>query len=98
VFAVVHKHKLDRKRIILSTSISAVWVMNGAHPYSISQHEIALLGSCGHTFFSCHTAFWIGVSQLVILSCLNGNAQLPSVSGIKALRAIPVANRDWLAP
>ncbi|WP_143289359.1 hypothetical protein, partial [Brunnivagina elsteri] len=72
--------------------------MNGAHPcecagtessvrqlrYSISQHEIALDGNCGHTFLSCHTAFWIGVSQLVILSCLNGNAQLPSASGIKA--------------
>jgi hypothetical protein len=59
-------------------------MMNGAHPYSISQHEIALLGNCGHTFLSCHTAFWIGVSQLVILSCLKGNAQLPSASGIKA--------------
>ena len=80
----VQRHKFERKRIILSTSIFAVLITNGAQPYSMSQQEIALLGRCGDTCLSCHTALSIGFSQLVIRSCLNGNAQLPSDSGIKA--------------
>jgi len=37
-----------------------------------------------HTFFSCSTALSMGLEELVIRSCLSGNAQLPESSGIHA--------------
>jgi hypothetical protein len=69
----------------LSALMSAVFKINGAHPYSLSHKEIGLEGKNLHTCLSCHTALAIGLSQLVILSCLKGNAQLPQSSGIQAI-------------
>lgn len=54
-----------------------------------SQTEMGLLGRCSHTCFNCQTAFSIGFSQLVIRSCLKGNAQLPESSGIQAIVLYP---------
>lgn len=65
--------------------MSAVLITNGAQPYSMSHNVIGLDGKYWHTCLSCHTALSMGFSQLVIRSCLSGNAQLPSVSGIQAI-------------
>ncbi|MDZ8033036.1 MULTISPECIES: hypothetical protein [unclassified Nostoc] len=75
--------------LLLSVAISDVFRINGAQPYSLSQTEIGLEGISSHTFFSCPTAFSIGLSQLVIRSCLKGSAQLPESSGIQAIVLYP---------
>ncbi|PAX58325.1 hypothetical protein [Brunnivagina elsteri] len=71
--------------------MSAVLVMNGAHPYSISQHEIALHGSCGHTFLSCHTAFSIGVSQLVTCPKTNLCSLDQALTSLRAVLPITLS-------
>ena len=80
-----HKHRFERKRINLSAGILAVFNTNGAHPYSLSHNDIGLVAKNLHTCLNCHTALWIGLSHPVILSCLNGKAQLPESSGIQAI-------------
>lgn len=41
-----HKHKLERSRISLSALMSAVFITNGAHPYSLSHNVIGRDGKC----------------------------------------------------
>ncbi|BAY95498.1 hypothetical protein NIES3275_75550 (plasmid) [Microchaete diplosiphon NIES-3275] len=76
-------------RTSISAGMLAVFNKKGAQPYSLSQTEIGLMGKCLHTCLSCQTAFPIGLSLLVIRSCLKGNAQLPDFSGIQAIVLYP---------
>ncbi len=85
----VHKQRLGRKRMILSAGMSAVNLRKGAHPYSLSHKLRGRLGRWWQTCLNWKAAFIIGLWWLVVLSWRQGNAQLPSSSGIQAMVLYP---------
>ena len=64
---------------------SILEMSNEAQPYSASHKDNGRVGRLRLTILSWAAALAIGLEKLVIRSCNNGNAQLPSVSGIIAM-------------